>query len=60
MPIDELASRIFDPLLAASLRRHACEWRDMAAEVRIVQRDPMYQLIHDRPLPGPTDGDLLA
>ena len=45
---DELAKRVHDPALAASLRRRACDWRDMAAEVRVVQRDPLYRLIHDR------------
>jgi hypothetical protein len=46
---DALASRVTDRLLANSLRRRAREWRDMAAEVRVLERDPMYRLIHDRP-----------
>ena len=46
---EELASQVIEPLLAASLRRRAGEWRDMAAEVNLVQRDPIYRLIHDRP-----------
>src|SRR5262249_5430334 len=45
---DALADRVIDPHLAASLRRRAREWRDMADEVRVVQSDPMYRLIHDR------------
>jgi hypothetical protein len=46
---DELADRVIDPMVASSLRRRARECRDMAAEVRVLERDPMYRLIHDRP-----------
>jgi hypothetical protein len=47
---DELANGVADLLLADSLRRRARESRDMAAEVRVLERDPMYRLIHDRPV----------
>jgi hypothetical protein len=46
---DELANRVTDLSLANSLRCRAREWRNLAAEVRVLQRDPMYWLIHDRP-----------
>jgi hypothetical protein len=47
--LDELADRVIDPLLASSMRRRACEWRELAAEVRVLECDLMYRLIHDRP-----------
>ena len=46
---DELADRVTDILLASSLRRRAREWRDIAAEVRVLEQDPMYRSIHDGP-----------
>jgi hypothetical protein len=46
---DELADRVIDPLFASSLRQRAREWRELAAEVRVLECDPMYRLIHDRP-----------
>jgi hypothetical protein len=46
---EELANRVTDLSLANSLRCRAREWRNLAAEVRVLERDPMYRLIHDRP-----------
>jgi len=45
---DELADRVIDPQVASSMRQRAREWRALAAEVRVLQCDPMYRLIHDR------------
>ena len=36
-------------LCAKSLRQHARYWLDMAAEMRILENDPQYRCIHDRP-----------
>ena len=46
---DELADTVIDPQLANSLRQRARAWRELAAEVLVLERDPMYRLIHDRP-----------
>lgn len=47
--LGDLADKAADPRLAESLRRRAREWRALAAEVQIFQKDPVYRQIHDRP-----------
>jgi hypothetical protein len=45
-----LADKAVDPLFAKSLRQRAREWRALAAEIQVFQQDPVYRLIHDRPV----------
>jgi hypothetical protein len=46
--LSKLADQAVDASYARSLRQRAREWRAMAAEISVLQRDPFYQLIHDR------------
>jgi hypothetical protein len=46
---EKRAERTIDPLLATSLLRRARQLREMAIEVDVFQRDPLYRSIHDRP-----------
>ena len=48
---EKRAEAMIDPLLALALRQRARQWRDMAAELKVVQSDPAYRAIHDG-LPG--------
>ena len=44
-----LAATVVDPSYAKSLRQHARYWLDLAAEMRVLENDPLYRCIHDRP-----------
>ena len=44
-----LADKVDDPFLAKSLRERARHWSAMAAEIDVLERDPIYRLIHNRP-----------
>jgi hypothetical protein len=46
----DLANRVVDPLFATSLRQRAREWHALAAEIQVFEKDPVYRLIHDRPV----------
>ena len=46
---EKRADRTIDPSFARALRQRACQLRDMALEVDLLQRDPLYRTIHDRP-----------
>lgn len=41
-----------DALLANSLRQYAQRCRDIAVEIDVLEHDPLYRLIHDRPITG--------
>lgn len=41
-----------DALLANSLRLYAQHCRDIAVEIDVLEHDPLYRLIHDRPIAG--------
>lgn len=45
---EKRAAGVTDPLLANSLRQRARQWREMAVELGVLERDPMYRIIHDR------------
>jgi hypothetical protein len=47
--LSKLGEGAIDLSYARSLRHRAQYCRDMAAELRILERDPLYRLIHDRP-----------
>jgi hypothetical protein len=44
---EQRAEAMTDPLLAFALRQRARQWRDMAAELKVLQSDPAYRAIHD-------------
>jgi flagellum-specific peptidoglycan hydrolase FlgJ len=47
-----LADQAIDPSYAESLRQRAQQLQAMAAEIRVLQSDPLYRRIHDRPNVG--------
>ena len=47
--LGKLADVAIDRSYARSLRQRAQQWRDIAAELRVLERDPLYRSIHDRP-----------
>jgi len=49
----DLADRVVDPRFAESLRQRAREWRALAAEIQVFEKDPIYRLIHDRQVEPP-------
>jgi hypothetical protein len=44
-----LADTAIDLSYARSLRQRASDWRALAAELRVLDSDPLYRQIHDRP-----------
>ena len=53
MRLRDLADKAVDPIFARSLRQRASEWRALAAEIEVFEKDPIYRLIHDRPVESP-------
>jgi hypothetical protein len=46
---EKRAGSTTDPCLASALRQRARQLRDMALEIDLLERDPSYRTIHDRP-----------
>jgi hypothetical protein len=46
--LGKLADQAVDASYARCLRQRAREWRAMAAEIGVLQRDPFYRYIQDR------------
>jgi len=42
------ADKAVDLSYAQSLRRRASEWKALAAELHVIENDPLYRQIHDR------------
>jgi hypothetical protein len=47
--LGKLADHAIDLSYAKSLRQRARQWRAMAAEMSVLESDPLYRRIHDRP-----------
>jgi len=44
-----LADKAVDLSYARSLRQRASEWKALAVELHVIECDPLYRQIHDRP-----------
>ena len=53
---EQRADRTTDALVARFLRQRARHLREIAVEVDLLERDPLYRTIHDRP--GHLTGEL--
>lgn len=49
---EKRADAMVDPAVARSLRQRARQLRDMMVEINLLEHDPLYRTIHDRPDQG--------